>query len=154
MDLPGHFLWTFAIFKHFSWQLQAVFFGIFPDIFFSVAVAYFWLKAGRKASYGQLFPKVEPYYRLAHSALTMILVFFIISFYFHSFYWPVIAGWGLHLLLDLPFHKGGWVNGIAPLHPVYKRRIEGRWWWKEIIEQKPWIALANYSLALIVYFVA
>ena len=162
MDFPAHALWAFALFKRYSWQWEAVFFGVLPDLIFGLPALYFLLKSPEKQfhkkfhdrNYAIIFPYVEPFYRLGHSAVTMLLCFAVTSLYFQNPYWPLLAGWGLHLLLDLPFHKGGWVNGIAPFYPISKRRVNGRWWWKEVIERRPWLAVVNYALALLVYFIA
>lgn len=154
MDFPAHIIWSLALFKSYSWQAQAVFFGVLPDLVFAVPAVYFWLKLGRPRSYAKIFPHVEPFYRLGHSAVSMLAFFAVASIYFGSPYWPALAGWSLHILLDVPFHKGGFVNGIAPFHPVSKRRVLGKWWWREVVQKKPWIAVANYALALLVYFVA
>ncbi len=154
MDLPAHVFWSLALFKKYNWAWQGVFFGILPDLIFAIPVAFYWLKSGRKTSYGDLFPKIEPYYRFAHSAVTMLFFFAIFSLANREPYWPLLAGWGLHILLDLPFHRGGFVQGIALLHPISKRKINGKWWWKEIVEKRPWILLVNYALAALVYFFA
>lgn len=121
---------------------------------FAVPALYFWLWAGREKGYGGIFPKVEPYYRMAHSVFTPIILFAGLWMLFRRLYWPVLAGYLLHLLLDLPLHKGGWVQDIAPFYPFYNRKVKGRWWWKEVVEKYPWIVVVNYSLAALVYFVA
>ena len=161
MDLPAHALWAFALFKRYSWQWEAVLFGMMPDLIFGIpALYYMWvtrkLPGNPKGEerYGRIFPLIEPYYRFAHSAVTMLLFFAIASLAARAPYWPLLAGWSLHILLDLPMHKGGWVQGITPLYPISKRKVEGRWWWKEVIEKRPWLAAVNYGLALLVYFIA
>src|SRR3989338_4819768 len=145
MDLPAHALWTFALFKNYSWQLEAVLFGILPDLIFGVpALYYIWAtrktngKAKGEERYGVVFPFVEPYYRFSHSALTMLFFFAVALLAARAPYWPLLAGWSLHILLDLPLHKGGWVQGIAPLYPLSRRQLNRGWWWKEIIEKRPW----------------
>ncbi|HIH20819.1 TPA: hypothetical protein HA244_06130 [Candidatus Micrarchaeota archaeon] len=158
MDLPAHALWAFALFKRYSWQGEGVFFGILPDLVFGIPALYYVLTTPggkfRDSQYGNIFPKIEPVYRFAHSAVTMLLCFAIASVFLRAPYWPLLAGWSLHILLDLPMHKGGWVQGLAPLYPFSKRRLNRGWWWKEVIERRPWIAVVNYALALLVYFIA
>lgn len=45
-------------------------------------------------------------YRVAHSFLTVSLLFFISSVSSSGILFQVLLGWGLHLLLDLPTHDG------------------------------------------------
>ncbi|MBI5229496.1 hypothetical protein HY991_05265 [Candidatus Micrarchaeota archaeon] len=134
--------------------MESVFFAVLPDIAFGIPVIYYLLRFGRKTSYEKIFSKIEPFYRGGHSLLVAFSCFAITSLFIGSPYLPLLAGWGLHSLLDIPLHKGGWVQGQAVFYPISHKRISGRWWWKEAVETKPWIAFANYSLAMLVYFLA
>ncbi len=156
MDLLGHGLWAFALFKHFPWQLEAAAFSLLPDLLFGIPALFFLMAFGRnwKGNYGKLFPKIEPFYRAGHSLVTMVVCFAGATLFFGEFQLALVAGWGLHILLDAPVHKGGWVDGQELLYPVSKRRVKGRWWFKEEVEKRPWIIIVNYALALLVYFLA
>jgi len=156
MDLFAHGLWALALFKRFPWSWQAAAFAVLPDLFFGLPALFAGISLGRgwQNNYEKIFPKVEPFYRTSHSLVTMFLCFAGASLFFGEPQWGVLAGWGLHILLDAPVHRGGWVDGQAVLYPLSQKRIRGKWWFKEEVEKRPWIVAINYALALLVYFFA
>lgn len=153
MDFPAHLFWTLALTRRYSWTWEAAFWGVLPDLLFGIPAIALMLRM-KSRDYGRAFPKIEPAYRWGHSAIVMLAAFAIASVISSRPYYPLLAGWGLHLLLDLWTHKGGFANGQIPFYPISMRRVAGKWWWKEEAERRPWLVAANYALAGIAYFLS
>ncbi len=153
MDFPAHFLWALALFQRYSWVFQGVFFSLLPDIIWSIPAIYFYLSSGRKSNYDKLYPKIKPIYQWSHSIVLPTLGFVVIWLWTKTFYWPLLAGYFLHILMDLPFHKGGYANGIAPLYPISNKKINGWFWWREVLREKPYLAILNYLIALTILLI-
>jgi hypothetical protein len=92
-------------------------------------------------------------YRCAHSAVTMAFATVAVFLAFGpQSATGVLAGWTLHLLMDVWSHKGGIVNGVRVLYPLSDWRPPSLLWWREEVRAKPWLYLVNLAAAAAVYF--
>lgn len=120
MDIFAHTLWTNVIFYK-KMRLErvnrfiAVFFGVLPDLFSFVPIFVyrfftgedFWRLVNRGAWVARY---ANESYNYTHSVVTFsvaVLAVFLIRKFLHkpAFYWPM-WGWFLHILIDIPTHKG------------------------------------------------
>ncbi len=150
MDFFSHLAWTYLLlFRGRPDLLQALFFGVFPDVIFVGAAIVFSINLfarTRQISRQKLFPLVKKAYQIGHSLITVAVFVVIASFLNGAFYFPVLA-WVLHILLDLYTHRGSPAEPQMPLYPLTKPSIKGFIWWRN-----PYFMAANWALIAIVYF--
>ncbi len=158
MDVLAHALWTapaaiaarqrsrYPI--HLGW---AVFWGIFPDLFsFTVpaVLRVWWYATGVTAS---LLPDAKSAQRLqfvwrlyygSHSLIVFATVFGVVWVLARR---PVLEllGWGLHILIDIPTHKG--IFAVPFLWPLSSFALSGIRW------ESGWFLVINYTALLLIF---
>jgi len=157
MDFFAHIAWSmilFGKFFNFSYLIQISFFSVLPDLLWGIPAVfymiYFMLKNRKILSWKKrptkFTKKLENLYNSSHSFSVMILFFFIFSIIFSQFYWPILFGWGLHLLLDIFTHKDSIYFKQKPFYPLSNYSVRGYIWhghWKFLI--------LNWSAIILVY---
>ncbi len=162
MDVFAHALWTNAVFykKYRKEKLQryiAVAFGVLPDLaVFTPAFLYgiymVLTKGAREFGPAAFASNAWPFqfasigYNYTHSlvifAIVMVIVMVIRK---GKTYWPM-WGWVLHILIDIPSHKGFYETPF--LFPLSSYKFDHGVSWAH-----PLFMLVNYSLLAIVYLV-
>ncbi len=148
MDFPSHFIWAYVLFRHEPWLWVGVAFCIVPDVLWFVPMA------GRRYALRHeiTFRDVQSYYRASHSLVTVAAAYAVaLAFFGSGTAFAVAAGWLLHFFMDVWTHKGGIVQGIAPLYPLSNWRSPALFWWSEQIQRRPWLYAANLAAAAAAY---
>ena len=90
------------------------------------------------------FPRyAQGFYQATHSLVLFSLVFALVWALRKEHYLP-LAGWGLHILIDIPTHS----LALFPtpfLWPLSSFRVDGVSW------RSTWIMIPNFALLLLVY---
>lgn len=142
---------------------QAVFWGIFPDLFaFTLPFAWmFWNIAFGNLSFSD-FPRpenVEPaardtllvfnltayLYNISHSLIIFVLIFALFWIVLQRPVWEM-SGWLLHILVDIPTHSYRFYP-TPFLWPISEWKFNGFSW------GTPWFLILNYSAIILVYLV-
>jgi membrane-bound metal-dependent hydrolase YbcI (DUF457 family) len=158
MDIFAHTLWTNMVFyKKYKQEVRnrfiAVLFGILPDLvsFTPVFIYAFFSKTGFLDLVGKniwVVRYASNSYQYTHSiiifSLAVLLVFIFRKFLGKSaFYWPMF-GWLLHILIDIPTHRGFYETPF--LFPLSGYRFDHGISWGH-----PTFMLINYSALAVVY---
>jgi hypothetical protein len=157
MDVFAHALWTNAVFykKYRAEKLQryiAMAFGVLPDLVVFTPAFLYGIFSGSHFSEGSfnsalwVFRYAAWGYNYTHSlvifAAAMIIVIFIRK---GKQYWPM-WGWALHILIDIPSHKGFYETPF--LFPLSGYKFDHGVSWGH-----PLFMLINYSALALVYLV-
>ena len=149
MDVLAHFFWTFAIFfrrKKERWL--AALFGVMPDLlsfgphFLLSLFAESWGFGGRTAL-ANIPGYIFLLYNITHSFVVFLVVFLLMYVFARKVYWP-LAGWGLHIAIDIPTHSKAFF-ATPFLWPVSGFTVEGVSW------GTPWFLMVNYAALVVVY---
>lgn len=133
MDILAHGLWIYAVSKAkknpllVRWQ---VFFGIFPDLVWLPATA-FWLVTTGMVRFSM------PLYDVSHSLVVWAAVTLVAMLYYRRAYlltWP----WALHIAIDIPGHTDLQTPFLWPLSDF---TVRGWFDWMSA----PWLT-ANYAV--------
>ncbi len=153
MDLPSHFIWAFALFHSQPWVWVAVVFCCVPDFL------WFFPRLVKVARHRGRVPFTDindmhtrHLYRTNHSIITAAfasLLAFLLSTPEMAI--GVLAGWALHILMDIWTHRGGIVDGIRLFYPVSDWKFPALIWWKEELAKRPWIYALNLAAAVMVF---
>ncbi len=146
MDFFSHGLWAYLIFRKYEWKYLGLLFAILPDLLFGIpALIYF---AFRKSPPYHAFISetslIYKLYYLFHSPLTMFFCFFISSLFIGRFFYPLLLGWGMHVVIDFLTHQS--IAPPRPFYPISSLEVKGLISWGE-----PWFLALNYSLLIISY---
>lgn len=157
MDVFAHTLWTNAVFykkypqdrKNRYW---AVFFGVAPDLAgFTPAFLYI-LFSGHRFGPGLfngslwVFRFASAAYNYTHSLVIFaVLMIIVTAIRKGKIFWPM-WGWALHILIDIPSHKGFYETPF--LFPLSGYRFEHGVSWGH-----PLFMIINYSALAAVYLV-
>jgi hypothetical protein len=171
MDELAHVLYTGAIFRIINLKRkilpkikvwQGILWGLFPDLLAftipSIVLLYNLILATITKSSNatnenvahQLFSNSSPLftftmslYTLGHSIIIFLIIFGITYLIFKKPTW-VMAGWLIHILIDIPSHSGYWATKF--LWPISNVSLEGYAWWTN-----GKLVLISYILILIIY---
>jgi len=137
VDFVSHVLWGYVCFHSFTdWPLY-VFFGLLPDLIFSVPSVFTMLKYRRtlkwrlpheEASKIPEFVLVRKTYWTAHSLLLIALLVVAAAVLAPAAAAPVAGGMLLHFALDVFTHKDG-MAGQKPLYPLSQFKVVGATHW-------------------------
>jgi len=167
MDIFSHGLWTAALGKAVGKPLKLkwlVWWGIFPDIFaFAIPFIWiFWSLALGNFNFSDLpnpenmepavanhlpwvFQLTNFLYSVSHSFVIFLIVFALIFLILKRPLWE-LAGWLLHILIDIPTHSYQFYP-TPFLWPVSSVKFNGFSW------ATPWFLIVNYSAIFLVYLV-
>jgi hypothetical protein len=157
MDIFAHALWTNAVFykKYAQERTQrflAVFFGIVPDLIsFTPATLYALFSHSHfgPESFNMsiwVYRYAQQSYNVTHSLVVFAAVMLIVALVRKGkIYWP-LWGWALHILIDIPSHKGFYETPF--LYPLSHYKFEHGISWGH-----PTYMLINYSSLAVVYLV-
>lgn len=145
MDFLSHVLWANLLFKNKSWRWQGVTFAIIPDFPIALVMPLYILGYDVNSMRGLWSIDFA-----THSLLVIGILFAFVSLYLKRYYYPLVAGSGLHILMDLITHKGGHAGypaGTALFYPLSEFRIDG------IInyEKDLWFLALNFGALLVLY---
>lgn len=161
MDILAHALWTNILARAAQKRADlrhkkllqigwATFWGVFPDLFaftISFIIGLYGLVVGTGFMYGRetiatgLAPTL---YQYSHSLVIWFVVFCIVWFICKRPRWE-LAGWALHILIDVPSHAGNFY--LTPVFfPISDYKFTHGIPWSN-----PWYMLINYSLLLIIW---
>lgn len=160
MDIFAHMLWTNAVFyKKYvaekSGRFWAVAFGVLPDlVVFTPAFVYGVYEAffhnGRTFGPNAFFSQAWPFryaafgYNFTHSLVIFAVAMAIVTLLRRGRqYWPM-WGWALHILIDIPSHKGFYETPFLFPLSSYKFDFGTSW-------ANPVYMIVNYSLLAAVY---
>jgi len=170
MDIISHGIWASLAAKTANKQYKrplnlrlAFFFGVFPDLFaftlpfiFLLWSFFFYGTFGFdmrnlqeiEGSPQNAFPVAGityNLYRLSHSAIIFLLVFFFVFLFLKR---PIfeMLGWFLHILIDIPTHTYKFFP-TPFLWPVSDFKIDGFSW------GTPWFLILNYGAIIFVYLI-
>lgn len=155
MDVFAHALWTNAVFykKYAAEKTQryiAVAFGLMPDLLvFTPAFLYgifsrqhFSMEAFNSQVW--VFRYAAAGYQFTHSLVIFAAAMIIVAVVRRGRqYWPM-WGWALHILIDIPSHRGFYETPF--LFPVSGYKFDNGVSWAH-----PTFMLVNYSLLALVY---
>jgi len=172
MDVVAHGLWAGCVFKLINFKLaakkkikllDAVFWGIFPDLFsFTIPMAYMllglifgWFSLGNwphpnavepiSPALNSIFSVVGNLYNFSHSLVIFFAVIGLIYWATKKIHWSMGA-WLLHILIDVPSHSYAFYP--TPLFwPISGWEFDGISW------ANGWFIILNYLALLIVYSV-
>lgn len=154
MDILSHGLYGGVAFGRKTQQSfwASFFFGIAPDLFsFGVFTAGTWVgifdhpdwSSGQHPGPGQFPSFVQGSYDLTHSLVVFVLVFAAVWLIRQKPLWEM-AGWGLHILVDIPTHSDAFFP-TPFLWPVSSYSINGHPW------SSPEIFIPNVILLIGLY---
>lgn len=153
MDIISHGLWGGLVLggkKRIEFILALVF-SILPDIF-AEGVMFFLVILGLNGmpSLENGHPNIvdfpvyaQNFYNTTHSLFVFLIVFAIVWMLIKKPFWP-LAGWGMHILIDIPTHS----LELFPtpfLWPISDYRFDGVGW------DNPIIMIPNIALLLFFY---
>ncbi len=143
MDVIAHSLWTnLAFYKKYQTNLKsrlwAVFFGVAPDLVGFTPAFFYMLFSGQKFgpsvfnSGVWVFRFAAEAYNYTHSLVIFLFAAALVAgLRKGKIYWPMF-GWALHILIDIPSHKGFYEtpflfplsgyrfdHGVSWAHPIY-----------------------------------
>jgi membrane-bound metal-dependent hydrolase YbcI (DUF457 family) len=155
MDFLAHIIWSILIFGKlvpFTELMQVGFFSVLPDMIWGIpAFSYFiyrYLRGDKiirdKRGIPRSSKNFEKIYNFSHSFSVMALMFGILSLIFSRLYFPLLLGWGLHLLIDILIHKDS-VFRQRPLYPLSNRTVRGYVWHGEAK-----FVILNWALIIII----
>lgn len=147
MDIFAHFLWAFALFFKRKDRWLAGLFGVLPDLVsfgphFILSFITGTIMFGRP-ELSNIPGSVFILYNLTHSLVIFTLAVLIIYFITKKIHW-FMAGWGLHILIDIPTHTKDFFP-TPFLYPLFQPLINGIRW------SDPTFMQINYGLLVIVY---
>lgn len=155
MDILAHTLWTNAVF-HTKYHTDrknrylAAMFGVLPDLVgFTPAFFYMIFSGGFRgpqsfASSHWVFLYAQHAYNYSHSLVIFSIVFIMIALFRKGKpYWPLL-GWALHILIDIPSHKGFYETPF--LFPLSGYKFSHGTSWGH-----PLFMVINYVCLLVVY---
>lgn len=157
MDVFSHGLWTnLAFYKKYRYDLKnrlmAVFFGVMPDLVsFVPSTFYLIFSNSHFPRPGEQIPNTAVFnYALASYDYTHSLAIFTFAFTLVWFlrgrkpYWPML-GWLLHILIDIPTHRGDFFP-TPILFPVSDIKFLSGFSWAT-----PWFFILNWTILLGIY---
>lgn len=160
MDIFAHSLWTNVVFykklrlEKFQ-RFWAILFGVLPDFASFVPVFIYMLVTRSEffdivGSDSWVVRYASESYQYTHSLVIFLcavfLVFLLRKLMHKSAIWWPMFGWLIHILIDIPTHKGFYETPfLFPLSPY--RFTEGISW------GHPTFMIINYSALLVVYLV-
>lgn len=150
MDIVAHGLWTAAaatVAKRSGAHIRigwAAWWGMFPDVLaFGPMVAIgLWMRLKD----GSHFPHPHiglPLYPMGHSLVIFAAVFGLAALILRRVVWE-LAGWLLHILIDIPTHSYRYY-ATRFLWPLSSYRFDGIPWWT------PWLLWCTYGALAVVY---
>ncbi len=164
MDLPSHALWTYVLEKavapefiktHRPFLFFSLLFAAFPDLItdapYFIAILCSKNKLGLKSlkevlnfaydlnhnrslEYEALFPWSARLGFFSHSFGVYFFIAIILNFACPLLFWPFVIGYGSHLLIDVPLHRGYFSS--QPFYPFSQLTIPG---WKD------WYHIRNFQ---------
>ena len=132
MDFFAHIMWSIIVYGKFvssSAMIQIAVFSVVPDLMWGIPVfSHVLASRNRKIhitherkEYADKFGKI---YNTSHSLIMMLVAFAIFSLLTASFYYPVLLGWALHVVIDLFVHKESYFPQ-KPFYPLSHFRVRG-----------------------------
>ncbi|MBI2130578.1 hypothetical protein HYU10_02300 [Candidatus Woesearchaeota archaeon] len=147
MDIFAHGLWGYAVFhrnRRNAWL--AALFSVLPDIIPFAPVFIMRLLSGNFDRGPPPISSIPKYttmaYGFTHSIIIFSIVFLLVFLLTRKWYWPM-AGWGIHILSDIPTHSSRFF-ATPFLFPVSDYRYNGISW------GTPWFMALNWTALLIV----
>lgn len=155
MDIISHGLWGSIAFGRSGIRSfwTAFFFGVMPDLFsFGLFTIATFLGISGRVPWGNgepppmnaIPPYVHDLYNITHSLIIFALVFTLVWFLREKRPYWLMAGWGLHILVDVPTHSYQFFP-TPFLWPFSDYRFDGTPWGNASI------LLPNVTLLIIVY---
>ena len=155
MDIISHGLWGGIAFGRGSVRSYwtAFFFGVMPDLFsFGLFTIATFLGLSSRVSWGDGEPPpmeaipqyVHGLYNVTHSLIIFVLVFALVWILREKRPYWLMAGWGLHILVDVPTHSYQFFP-TPFLWPFSDYRFDGEGW------GHPLIFFPNIALLVILY---
>lgn len=157
MDVFAHALWTNAVFykKYASEKAQrywAVFFGVMPDLVSFTPAFLYMVFSGNHFGIEAFNSGIWVYrwaaasYNITHSLIVFIVAMVVVTVIRRGKqYWP-LWGWALHILIDIPSHKGFYETPF--LYPISNYKFDHGIPWAH-----PLFMVVNYSLLTLVYLI-
>lgn len=156
MDILAHALWTNAAFyKKYQFKLKTrlltALIGVLPDLAsFTPATLYLFFSRQRFgpnlfSSDLWVFRYAAESYNYTHSLVIFIVVLAVVTAIRKGKVYLPMLGWGLHILIDIPTHKGFYETPF--LFPVSDYRFTHGMPWAE-----PAFMFINYGALAIIYF--
>ncbi len=155
MDVFAHMLWTNVVYyKKYQNQVKdrlfAVFFGVIPDLVGFTPAFFYMLFSGNQfgpSAFNSdlwVFKFAAYSYNFTHSAVIFALVALsVYAFRNRKFYWPMF-GWLLHIIIDIPTHKGFYETPF--LFPLSGYKFTHGMSWGH-----PVFMVTNYSALILAY---
>lgn len=155
MDIFAHVLWTNVAFKkkyRFDRKQRyiAALFGVLPDLVAFTPIFVYALFSGRKLGpagfegSGWIYQWAPHVYQYSHSLVIFALAVIIVTTIRRGkIYWPMF-GWMLHILIDIPSHKGFYETPF--LFPLSNYHFHHGLSWAD-----PTYMIVNYSALAVVY---
>lgn len=131
MDTVSHGLWPYLIFYRNQKRMWALVIGMLPDIIAFVPhffVEHFW---GKQVIFDTL-------YRITHSLVIFVVVFFLIALVIRSLPW-VAGAWGIHIVIDIFTHPQAYYPTpfLFPFDSPF---------WFALDYRLPWFYAINYTM--------
>ena len=166
MDIFSHGLWANLAFRAGKQTkklaLWGGFFGVVPDLFsFGLDFLFSWTRLGELlgipliSGSWKLGTVIIPdyifaLYNIFHSLIVFLVVFFIIWFLRRRiFFWP-LAGWGLHILMDIPTHSAQFFP-TPFLWPISDYTVNGISWGIPTFLLTNWVILISIYIWLVFF---
>jgi len=131
MDTFFHGFLTYLIFRKEKYKVEAVLFGIMPDLFpLPLFIQFIYLGHLNNIELFNSFLYNEglPIYLFLHS-LTPYLIISILAFVLskRKYYWTPLAGGGIHILVDILTHSEGIVKTFYLFYPYQKISLTAKY---------------------------
>lgn len=145
MDFLSHILWANLLFRNKAWRWHGVAFAMLPDFPITIVMPLYVLGYNVDAMHWLWSIDFA-----THSLLVIGVLFVLASLYLKRYYYPLLFGSTLHVLMDLITHKGshaGYPPGTALFYPLSEFRIDG------IInyEKDLWFLMLNFGVLALIY---
>lgn len=124
MDTFAHAAWAFVFFRNQRWRNYAIAFAVLPDLLF--LPHFFSGKLLANIPYSDALQALYPY---SHSLVTLLFASVAFFLLYKPAAYAMLAGWGSHILLDLPSHLQ---PTLYLLYPISDMRWGGLFNWYDI----------------------
>lgn len=155
MDFFAHIMWAIIIFgRVLTVPILAftVFFTILPDLIWGIpvfSIVIYKILKGEHPGFSherrEYSEKYEKIYNTSHSFLTPVVLFVIASVALREFFYPIILGYFLHLIIDIFVHKESYFHQ-RPLFPLSSVVVKGF-----LLHLDKRFIIANWSIIIILF---
>ena len=120
MEIFSHILWPMMLFRNKLWREEALFFAILPDISFLFIMLYVLLGTPMDIGWHRAMytmPEIyNQFYFFMHSFVALGIAAIVI-WKLKPRLLPALAGWFLHICMDIPMHDGDYATRF--LYPIF-----------------------------------